>query len=89
MIEFAIDIANDYLDNEEKYETAVTNEIKEVINEEIDYSLIKNELGTPLIYIYTEMGGSIFYEPISIIGNHTPEINIDRDLLIKGVSLNG
>jgi hypothetical protein len=89
MIEFAIEIVNDYLDNKEKYEKAAINEVKERLNEEIDDSIIKKELGTPLIYIYTEMGGSIFYESVSVIGNHIPEVNIDRNLQITSVSLNG
>ena len=91
MIEFALDIANAYQSNKEKYDREALKEVKKCLNEdeEVDDLTILNQLGTPIIDIATENGASLMYNSVAEIGEHMPEVNINRNLEVEDVVLNG
>lgn len=90
MITFALDIVNDYQSNKEKYDGEALEEVKNCLNdEELDDSTILNQLGTPIIDVATKLGACLMYGGVEEIGNHMPEVRLNRDLEIEEVALNG
>ena len=91
MIAFALDIVNAYQSNKEKYDEEALEKVKNCLNddEEVDDSTILNQLGTPIIDIATELGASLMYGGVEEIGDHMPEVRINRNLEVDEVVLNG
>jgi len=91
MIAFALDIVNAYQSNKEKYDEEALEEVKNCLNndEEVDDSTILNQLGTPIIDIATELGASLMYGGVEEIGDHMPEVRLNRNLEVDEVVLNG
>ena len=91
MIAFALDIVNAYQSNKEKYEEEALEEVKNCLNmdEEIDDSIILNQLGTPIIDIATELGACLMYGSVEEIGDHMPEVRLNRNIEVEEVVLNG
>ncbi|MBR4177903.1 MAG: hypothetical protein IKR57_00975 [Bacilli bacterium] len=48
-----------------------------------------NQLGTPIIDVATKLGASLMYDSVEEIGNHMPEVRINRSLEVEDVALNG
>ena len=88
MIEFAINLANDYLQNKEKYEEEVIDVVRIYVEDISDESII-NQIGTPIVNIATEKGGSLMFEGIKELGDHMPEVIVTPDLRVVDVALNG
>ena len=91
MIEFALDIVNAYKSSKEKYDGAALEEVKSRLNDdkEVDDTTILNQLGMPIIDIRTELGACLMYDGVEEIGNHMPEVRLNRSLEVDGVALNG
>lgn len=89
MIQFAIDIVESYCVNPKKYDNEVLETVLNYIEEDVNPNDILKQLGKPSIYIATENGASLNYAGIDEIGNHMPEVRINRDLSVYDVALNG
>ncbi len=90
MIAFALDIVNAYKSNKEKYDGEALEEVKNCLNdEEVDDSKILNQLGTPIIDVATELGACLMYGGVEEIGNHMPEVRLNRNIEVEEVALNG
>lgn len=89
MIEFALDIVNAYQSNKNKYDGEALEAVIDVLNEEVDDTIILNQLGTPIISVRTKAGASLMYGGVEEIGDHMPEVDLDRDLKVVDVALNG
>lgn len=88
---FALDIVNAYQSNKEKYDKAALEEVKNCLNKDevVDDLVILNQLGTPIIDVATELGASLMYDGVKEIGDHMPEVSINRNLEVEGVAING
>ena len=91
MIEFALDIVEAYQSNKEKYDKVALEEVKSCLDEgeEVNDTIILNQLGTPIIDVATKLGASLMYDSVEEIGNHMPEVRINRSLEVEDVALNG
>ncbi len=91
MIAFALDIVNAYQSNKEKYDEEALEEVKNCLNidEEVDDSIILSQLGTPIIDIATELGACLMYGGVEEIGDHMPEVRLNRNIEVEEVVLNG
>ena len=90
MIAFALDIVNAYKSNKEKYDGEALEEVKNCLNdEEVDDSKILNQLGTPIIDVATELGACLMYGGVEEIGDHMPEVRLNRNIEVEEVVLNG
>ncbi len=90
MIAFALDIVNAYKSNKEKYDGEALEEVKNCLNdEEVDDSKILNQLGTPKIDVATELGACLMYGGVEEIGDHMPEVRLNRNIEVEEVVLNG
>lgn len=89
MIQFAIDIVESYCANPKKYDNEALETVLNYIEEDVNPNDILKQLGKPSIYIATENGASLNYSGVDEIGDHMPEVRIDRDLSVADVALNG
>ena len=91
MIVFALDIVNAYKNNKEKYDNRALEEVKTWLNdgEEVADQTILNQIGTPIISVATKLGASLMYDAVEEIGDHMPEVILERDLEVKDVAING
>ncbi len=90
-IAFALDIVDAYQSNKEKYDGAALEEVKSCLNEgeEVDDETILEQLGTPIVDVATEFGACLMYGGVEEIGDHMPEVRLNRDLEVTEVALNG
>ena len=91
MIAFALDIVDAYQSNKEKYDGAALEEVKSCLNEgeEVDDATILEQLGTPIVDVATAFGACLMYGGVEEIGNHMPEVRLNRNLEVTEVALNG
>lgn len=91
MIEFALDIVNAYQRNKEKYDGEALAEVKNCLctGEKVDDSAILYQLGTPIIDVTTENGACLWYGGVEEIGDHAPEVRLNRNIEITDIALNG
>ena len=89
MIQFALDIVESYCANPQKYDEAAIETILNIIEDDVNPNDILKQLGKPSIYIGTEKAATLNYSGVDEIGDHMPEVRIDRDLRVYDVALNG
>ena len=91
MIAFALDIVNAYKENKGKYDYEALEEVKNCLSddENVDDSTILDQLGTPIISVATGQGASLMYNGVEEIGDHMPELRLNRDVEITDIALNG
>lgn len=90
MIAFALDIVNAYQDNREKYDGEALEVVKSYLSkdEKVDDLTIMNQLGIPIIDVATEAGACLMYGEVKEIGNHMPEVRLNRELDVGDIALN-
>jgi len=93
-IEFALDLVNGYLSDKRKFDDKALDEVRKCLEIEeeqieVDDSTIRDQLGTPMIGINTERSASFYYGGVEEVGDHMPEVRVDRSLSVYDVVLNG
>ena len=91
MIEFALDIVKSYPEKKDKYMSEALEAVRDCLvdGDEVDDSTILDQFGDPIVSVSTKSGACIMYGGVEEIGDHSPEVRLNRNLEVEEVALNG